>query len=86
LRDEIPLIVDQGSRIIPEIEFGEIGNASERFSSELRKRGVAVVRGVVEEREALRWKEDLRQYIRLNPQTKGMLLAIWDDGDGADEG
>lgn len=71
LREEIPLIVELGSKVIPVIDFQDIDNAPETFSSELRKRGVAVVRGVVPEQEALQWKEDLREYIRQNPQTKG---------------
>jgi len=71
LREEIPLIVELGSKIIPEIDFKDVENAPEAFSSELRKRGVAVVRGVVPEQEALQWKEDLKEYIRQNPHTKG---------------
>ncbi|KAF2865100.1 hypothetical protein BDV95DRAFT_653139 [Massariosphaeria phaeospora] len=54
LREEIPLIVELGPKIVPEIDFKDLDHASEAFGSELRKRGVAVVRGVVEEREALR--------------------------------
>ena len=73
LREEVPLIVELGSAVIPEIDFHDIHDAPETFSSALRKRGVAVVRGVVNEDEALLWKEDLREYIRQNPQTKGML-------------
>lgn len=72
LREEIPHIIQTGSKVIPEIDFKDIDNAPEAFSKELRKRGVAVVRDVVPEQEALRWKEDLREYIRENPQTKGM--------------
>lgn len=72
LREEVPLIVQLGSKAIPEIDFKDIDNAPEKFNSGLRKRGVAVVRGVVPQQEALQWKEDLREYIRLNPQTKGM--------------
>jgi hypothetical protein len=75
LREEIPLIVELGSKVIPEIDFKDIDNAPEAFSNELRKRGVAVVRGVVPEQEALQWKEDLREYIRQNPQTKGMVCS-----------
>ncbi|KAA8612776.1 hypothetical protein A1F94_013704 [Pyrenophora tritici-repentis] len=70
LQEEIPLIVELGSKVIPDIDFKDIDNAPEAFSSELRKRGVAVVRGVVSEKEALQWKEDLREYIRQNPHTK----------------
>lgn len=71
LREEIPLIVELGSKVIPEIDFKDIDNPSETFSQELQKRGVAVVRGVVTEKEALGWKADLKEYIRQNPQTKG---------------
>ncbi|KAF2112074.1 hypothetical protein BDV96DRAFT_649436 [Lophiotrema nucula] len=70
LREEIPLIVELGSKVIPEIDFKDIEKAPESFSNELRKRGVAVVRGVVGEKEALQWKEDLKAYIGQNPQTK----------------
>lgn len=70
LREEIPIIVELGSKVVPEINFKDIGNASESFKQEHRKRGVAVVRGVVLEKEALQWKEELREYIRKNPHTK----------------
>lgn len=73
LREEIPLIVQLGSKIIPEIEFKDIDNAPQTYSKELRKRGVTIVRGVIPEEVALQWKEDLREYIRLNPQTRGIL-------------
>jgi hypothetical protein len=71
LREEIPLIVELGSKVIPEIDFKDIDKAPESFSSELRKRGVAVVRGVIPEEEALKWKAYLKEYISQNPQTKG---------------
>jgi hypothetical protein len=74
LREEIPLIVEKGSKIIPEIDFKDIDNAPETFNNVLRSRGVAVVRGVIPESEALQWKEDLREHIRQNPQTKGVFL------------
>ncbi|KAF2713626.1 DUF1479-domain-containing protein [Pleomassaria siparia CBS 279.74] len=70
LREEIPLVIQLGSKAIPEIDFSDIDNAPDKFNSELRSRGVAVVRRVVPEQEALQWKEQLREYIRLNPQTK----------------
>ena len=71
LREEIPSIVELGSKAIPEIDFKDIDSASEQFSHDLNNRGVAVVRGVVSEEEALGWKEDVKEYVRQNPQTKG---------------
>lgn len=76
LREEIPLIVELGSKVIPEIKFKDIDNAPETFNKEFRKRGVAVVRNVVSEQEALQWKGDLREYIQKNPQTKGERLDL----------
>ncbi|KAE8451171.1 hypothetical protein EG329_004843 [Mollisiaceae sp. DMI_Dod_QoI] len=72
LRSEIDQISKYGSSIIPEIEFSEINNFSRNqpFSHSLKKRGVAVIRGVVPPFEALSWKQEIRDYIRANPQTK----------------
>jgi hypothetical protein len=74
LQEEIPYIVEKGSAVIPEIDFKDIDNASETFRSEHKKRGVAIVRNVLPVEEALQWKEDLREYIRQNPHTKGMRI------------
>ena len=69
-KEEIKLI---GSGAIPEIDYGDIGNVDKRtrFRDGLSKRGVAVVRGVVSEREALGWKELLKRYIKTNPGVRG---------------
>lgn len=70
LREEIPLIAQKGPSIIPEIDFKDIDNASPEFKAEHRKRGVAVIRNVIPEQEALALKKDLRSYLEANPQTK----------------
>jgi hypothetical protein len=71
LREEIPIIEELGTKAIPEIQYEDINQPSEQFNRDLKKRGVAVVRGVVPERQALQWKEDIREYVRQNPHTKG---------------
>ena len=70
LRDEIPLIRKQGSSIIPEIDYKNVDKASPEFRAEHRKRGVAVIRNVVDDEEVLSWKQELRDYIMANPHTK----------------
>ncbi|KAG0652040.1 hypothetical protein D0Z07_0900 [Hyphodiscus hymeniophilus] len=72
LRSEIENISDIGSSIIPSLEFSEIQNHSriQPFTNSLKKRGVAIIRGVVDEEIALGWKEEIKAYIRANPQTK----------------
>ncbi|KAH7347690.1 hypothetical protein B0T11DRAFT_232861 [Plectosphaerella cucumerina] len=56
--------------IIPEINFADIGAPSEAFNEAFRKRGVAVVRQVVPEKEARDYKTELEEYIAANPSTK----------------
>lgn len=62
-----------GSRVIPEINFWDLSDVAKRtgFRDALHKRGVAVIRGVVTEKEALNWKELVERYIKTNPSTRG---------------
>lgn len=46
---------------------------STKFRDALHQTGVAVIRGVVQEKEALGWKELVKRYIASNPGTKGKL-------------
>ena len=73
LRNENEIIKNSGSGVIPEIAFNALGDIAKRtsFRDALHKRGVAVIRGVVSEQEALDWKDLLQRYIRTNPSTKG---------------
>lgn len=70
LREEVGVIAQLGPKVVPEIRFDEIDQASEHFKREYRHRGVAVVRGVIPKDEMLQMKEDLRNYIRANPTTR----------------
>ena len=70
LKEEIPIIKQLGSKVIPEIDFKDIDSASPEFQAEHKKRGVAVIRNVIPKEEALQLKEDLREYIKKNPHTK----------------
>lgn len=76
LKDEVNLIEQRGSNIIPSIDFKDIHNAPAAFRDELRKRGVAVIRGLIPEHEARGYKEEIEDYVKENPGTKGMFLII----------
>ena len=79
LREETEVIKALGSRVVPELSFRDLDNVEKRttFRDELRNRGVAVIRGVVAEQEALGWKELAKRYIQNNPTTKGEALFYW---------
>ncbi|MCJ1437370.1 hypothetical protein MMC27_006757 [Xylographa pallens] len=70
-------IAQQGPGIVPQIEFSNLSNPSQDFLQEVKKRGVAVVRGVVPESEAHGYKTLVEEYIKTNPWTKGMLALIF---------
>jgi len=71
LQEEIQTIQQLGSTVVPQIDFKDIDNPSEHFSSEYRKRGCAVIKGAIPQDEVLQMKEDLKRYIKANPSTKG---------------
>lgn len=73
LREETAAIEALGSTAIPELNFWDMHDMQKRtrFRDQLRERGVAVIRGVVTEREALGWKQLVQRYIQTNPSTKG---------------
>ncbi|KAL8671062.1 MAG: hypothetical protein Q9168_004433 [Polycauliona sp. 1 TL-2023] len=66
-------IKSKGSSTVPEINFWDLEDARKRteFRDALHQTGVAVIRGVVQEKEALGWKELVKRYIASNPTTKG---------------
>lgn len=73
LNVETKIIAQLGSKVVPEIKFEDLATRDAAFDAEYRKRGVAVIRNVVPEQEALQMKEDLKAYIKANPQTKGTI-------------
>lgn len=76
LRREIECIHSMGPRVVPTIDFKDVkkGTVGEDFNKAIKRHGVAVVKGVVPEEQAVKWKEDAREYINNNPHTKGKTL------------
>ncbi|KAG8897338.1 hypothetical protein FRC01_011376 [Tulasnella sp. 417] len=69
----------KGPTIVPEVSFKELTNSGETASwtKEVAKRGVVVVRDVVPDEEALAWKQQVRDYIKANPQDKQVFEIYW---------
>ncbi|GJC85458.1 uncharacterized protein ColLi_08296 [Colletotrichum liriopes] len=70
LREENATIAAKGPAIIPSVDFRNLDGDVERLKGEIRKRGAAVVRGVVDEDEARAYKDEIEAYVRKNPSTK----------------
>ena len=77
LRSENEIAAKAGPKIIPEIEFSRLEEDLDRKRDEIRKRGAAVIRGVVAEDAARAYKFEIEEYVRQNPQTKGMYLVTY---------
>jgi hypothetical protein len=71
LERENKILARDGSKVVPSLEFANLEGDLERLRSEIKKRGVAVIRGVIPENEARAYKNDVEEYIRQNPSTKG---------------
>jgi hypothetical protein len=70
LKEEIAVVKALKSKVIPEIDFRDIKDASSNFSAQYKNRGVAIIRNVIPPVEAMEMKEELHKYIAANPQTK----------------
>ncbi|KAG8988850.1 hypothetical protein FRB94_002186 [Tulasnella sp. JGI-2019a] len=63
-------IKSRGSDVVPEASFTEVTSKGSdgAWIEEVKRRGVVVVRDVVDDEEALEWKEKLKRYVEANPQ------------------
>lgn len=71
LEIENDVIAELGSKVIPEVRFDNLEDDLSQNRDAIKKRGAAVIRGVIPEEEARQYKFDLEEYVRKNPQTKG---------------
>jgi hypothetical protein len=72
LKSENEIITAKGPGIVPSVNFNDVQNGSMpgEFVEEVKKRGVAVVRGVIPSPEARGYKIEVEDYVRANPHTK----------------
>lgn len=70
LRDEIAHIQSRGNDLIPTIEFSDIDDAARvtSFERDLKRYGVAVIRGVVSQTQTESWIQQTRDYITRNKE------------------
>jgi hypothetical protein len=71
IEEEVKIISRRGPAVIPSINFTDLDSSLPDFHEQLKRRGVAVVRGVVPKDEARAYKEEAERYVKANPSTKG---------------
>lgn len=77
---ENEVVAQKGPAIVPQIDFEALrdAKAGDEFVEEVKKRGVAVVRGVVPEEEARGYKFEVEEYVKANPWTKGTFFILFE--------
>ncbi|KAI0593965.1 DUF1479 domain protein [Biscogniauxia sp. FL1348] len=70
LRQENELVAKRGPDIVPSIEFHSLDSDISKLSGELKRRGVAIIRGVIPEGEARVFKDEIEDYVKQNPWTR----------------
>ncbi|KAI0864864.1 DUF1479 domain protein [Xylaria cubensis] len=69
LKQENRILAKEGSGVIPSLQFANLEEDLTKLRSEIKKRGVVVIKGVIPEDEAASYKSDLEEYVRQNPST-----------------
>ncbi|KAH8091346.1 DUF1479-domain-containing protein [Cristinia sonorae] len=60
-------IATQGSNIVPQVEFAQLGKLSAEEVENIRRKGCVVIRNVVDDSEAEGWRRELQDFVRANP-------------------
>lgn len=71
LQKENRISAEEGSKAIPALEFATLEDDLTRLRSDVKKRGVALIRGVIPEKDARSFKSEIEEYVRQNPSTRG---------------
>lgn len=61
-----------GPAYIPQVDYSEMQRLSAEQLPEIKKKGCVVIKNVVSDEEALRWKADLKKIIEDNPLLEGI--------------
>ncbi|KAG9016177.1 hypothetical protein FRB93_011651 [Tulasnella sp. JGI-2019a] len=75
LLDELAIrtkaIEQAGSNYIPQVEFASLSKLSQEEIDRIKTVGSVVIRNVVDDDEAVGYKEALKEYVKANPQVHG---------------
>ncbi|KAF5342342.1 hypothetical protein D9611_001342 [Ephemerocybe angulata] len=64
-------IVEKGSEYIPQVYFKDLKNLDQETVDRIRRVGTVIIRDIVDDAEAAKWKEDLKTFVKENPDVDG---------------
>ncbi|KAL0063218.1 hypothetical protein AAF712_009916 [Marasmius tenuissimus] len=57
-----------GSDYIPQVKFSELDKLSPEQIAEIKRKGTIIIRDIVEDAEAAKWKTSLEEFVKANPK------------------
>lgn len=60
-----------GIQYIPQVEFASLSKLSQEEIDKIKSAGSVVIRNVVDDAEAVGYKEALKEYVKANPHAHG---------------
>lgn len=75
LKRENEIVAKKGPSVIPQVEFSDFEKDVDVLKEEIRKRGAVVIKGVIPEAEARAYKDEIEEYVKKNPSTRGECLS-----------
>ena len=58
------------------MNFSELNKLTEEDKTRIKQRGCVVIRNVVDDAEALQWKQDLVEFAKANPDVEGIEVLL----------
>ncbi|KAF8657408.1 hypothetical protein AX16_002205 [Volvariella volvacea WC 439] len=65
------VIKNEKSDYIPQVHFADLEKLSQDELDNIKRKGCVVIKGIVDEEEARKWKESLEEFIKANPDVEG---------------
>ncbi|KDR78729.1 hypothetical protein GALMADRAFT_137740 [Galerina marginata CBS 339.88] len=62
----------EGQDTIPQVNFADLQRLSKEELDKIKRRGTVVIKDVIPDEQAIKWKEELKEFVRANPTAEGL--------------
>ncbi|PPQ72790.1 hypothetical protein CVT26_003319, partial [Gymnopilus dilepis] len=72
LNEVTKVIKAEGVNYIPQVKFADLDKLSPEEIAKIKRRGTVVIKDIVPDEQAAGWKEELREFVKVNPDVDGL--------------
>ncbi|KAH9481804.1 Tubulin beta-2 chain [Psilocybe cubensis] len=65
-------IIEEGTNYVPQVDFADLNNLSSEEVEKIKRKGSVVIRNVVPDEQAIKWKEELKEFVTVNSTVEGL--------------